>query len=934
MQQDIRLNRIFALLVFLISAITYLSTIAPTTSFWDCGEFITCSYILGVPHPPGAPLFILVGRIFSMIPFVQDIGMRVNVISSLASALTIMFAYLIIVRLIKLFRGPLKDTYDRIIVYGSAIIGSLAFAFSDSFWFNAVEAEVYAISVCFTAAVVWLILVWHEKADLPSSDKYIVLIAYLVGLVIGVHLLSILALPALFLIIYFRKYPNIEWKSFWIFALASVGIFFAIYPGIVKWIPNIALYLQRKQGPGFTWTVISVVLAALIYGIYYGFKEKRRILFLALSCFFLILVATSTYTALYIRSNLNPAIDENDPENMENLVSYLNREQYGDWGTFPRRYPGLISRSEFEQKYPYSNYATHDLGKQLDFMWNYQIKKMYLRYFGWQFIGQGTTLGPDGRIVENFSLNGLLGIPFLIGLIGLYYHFKKDWKHASAIMVLFIMTGLAIVIYLNQEDPQPRERDYVYVGSFLAFAFWIGIGITAIGDWIKELVEKYRPVQKKAILGVAMALLLFIVPGNMLSRNYHSHDRSGNYVAYDYSYNILQSCEPNAILFTNGDNDTFPLWFLQYVYGIRKDVRVVNLSLLNTHWYIKQLRDEEPRVPISLNDHQIDQLQAQYFPEPRTVRFEVPKEAYLRDQADLVQKKELMPELEEKPEIVFELKPTLFGQGIRVQDMMILDIINTNKFRKPIYFALTVSRENQINLFNYLRMDGLVFKLVTYPTREQPLSPSHLKANLFEKFQYRNLANKDVYYNENIKGLLRNYQGAYFSLAQYYGRENMFKEMTEVLDKLTTVMPDTVIPIKKDLYFEIGRMYYIAGQHDKFKKMLLRLMERADVSLNEKFQYAGWFIQLYPDDTDQAIAIVERLKQRYPDVADSYYLLARHYLRTKAYQEGIDVLNQWLARKPDDQKAKTQLKQFQGLMMKAQQDTAAQDSTVTDTLTH
>jgi len=933
MQNDSRLNRIFAFVVFIISFLVYLRTVAPTTSFWDCGEFITCSHILGVPHPPGAPLYILVGRIFSMVPFVQDIGMRVNIISALASAITVVFTYLIIVRLITMFQGKPKDINDRIILYASGIIGALTFAFTDSFWFNAVEAEVYAISVFFTSLVIWLILVWWEKADDPTSDKYILLIAYAIGLAIGVHLLMILALPVVILIIYFRKYQKIELANFAAFAGIMLLIFFSIYPGIVKWIPNVSLFLTKKAGAGFTWFLIFALTVTLVAVLFYSFKERKRILFLTLTSLLLILIATSTYTAIYIRSNLNPAIDENDPENMENMVSYLNREQYGDWGTFPRRYPGLESKPEFKSKRPFGNYAMHNLGKQLDFMRNYQINKMYLRYFGWQFIGQGTTLGEDGRIVENFSLNGLWMIPFLIGLLGMYYHFRKDWKHASAIGLLFFITGLAIVIYLNQEDPQPRERDYVYVGSFFAFSIWIGMGVTAVGDIIKKITEKFQPAQKMVSL-VAGMLILCLLPIHVFRHNFESHNRSGNYVAYDYSHNILESCEPNAILFTNGDNDTFPLWFLQEVYGIRKDVRVVNLSLLNTHWYIKQLRDEEPRVPINLNDRQIEILQPRGWPkEGGKIRFDVPKNAYLRDRSDLPERKQLVQDVEDVPEIAFTLKPTLYGQGIRVQDMMILEIIRTNRFRKPVYFALTVSQENQINLREYLRMDGLVFKLVTYPTREDPLSPVHLKTNLFEKFQYRNLTNEDVFYNENIKGLLRNYQGAYYSLAQYFGREKMLDEMTEVLDTLTTVMPDTIIPMRKDLQFEIGRMYYIAGKHEKFKDTLLRLMERRDVQLNEKLQYAGWFSQLYPEDAEQAVTVVEKLRNEFPDSPDSYYWLASNYMRSQKYQPGIDVLNQWLVRNPNDKNASTQIQQLKNLIIQSQKDTTPPpDTTMTDSL--
>ncbi len=933
MREDIRLNRIFASLVFLISLFVYLKTVAPTTSFWDCGEFITCSYILGVPHPPGAPLYILVGRIFSMIPFVGDIGMRVNVISALASAITVMFTYLIIVRLIVIFRGRPNDLHDRIILYASGVIGALAFAFTDSFWFNAVEAEVYAISMFFTSLVVWLILVWWEKADDPASDRYLLLIAYAIGLAIGVHLLMILALPAVVFVIYFKKYPKVEFKKFLFFLLILALGFFAIYPGIVKWIPNVALFLKKNTGSAFTGLLFLAALITIISLIYWSFKNKKRIVFLSLASFLLILVATSTYYAIYVRSNLNPDIDENDPENMENMVSYLNREQYGDWGIFPRRYKGLVSKPEFERRFPYSNYATHDLGKQLNFMFDYQINEMYLRYFGWQFIGQGRTLDDDGRVTENLSFLGLLGIPFLIGLIGMVYHFKKDWKHASVIMLLFIMTGIAIVIYLNQEDPQPRERDYVFVGSFFAFALWIGIGVTAIADYIKSLTQKFQPKQKTLILGACALLLFFVLPVHIFSHNYKSHNRTGDYVAFDYSYNILQSCEPNGILFTNGDNDTFPLWFLQFVHKIRQDVRVVNLSLLNTHWYIKQLRDQEPRVPISLNDAQIDRMEAEYWPQARTVRFDVPKDAYLRDLGDVAERKQLMAEIEEKPQIVFDLKPTLDNVAIRVQDKMIVNIIDANNFQKPVYFALTVSQDNQINLNDYLRMDGLVFKLVTYPTKEEPLSPSHLKANLFEKFQYRNLANPNVYFNENIKGLLRNYQGAYFHLAQYYLKERMVNDMTEVLDKLQTVMPDTVIPIRKELQFQIGRMYYFANEHDRFKKILLRLLERVDVPLDEKLQYAEIYAQAYPDDAKTAVASVQKFNQEYPGLANPYYWLANHYIvRDKNYQAGMDVLNKWLAKNPNDQRASSQLEQLRQLMSQTGKDNAILDSTKSDSL--
>ena len=889
MLKEKNINKIIAFLVFIVSTLVYLRTIAPTTSFWDCGEFIACSYILGVPHPPGAPLYILIGRIFSMIPFAEDIGLRVNMISALSSSLTVMFLYLIIIRFIKMFRGTPKSTIDKVIVYSSGVLGSLLFAFSETFWFNAVEAEVYSISMFFTAIVVWLILVWHEKADDPHSDRYIFMIAYCIGLAIGVHLLNILALPAIALVFYFRKI-KLSLTSFLLFVtgVALAGV--AIYPGIVKWIPNLAL--------AWSGWVFVILILILLYGVYWTLKTKRRVAHLIITSFFLIILAASTYTAIYIRSNLNPAIDENDPETLEKMVSYLNREQYGDWSYVDRRAP----------------------------LWEYQIKKMYLRYFGWQFIGMGTTLGEDRRVVENFSLNGLYAIPFLVGLIGMYYHFLKDWKHSFSVFSLFFLTGIAIVLYLNQEDPQPRERDYVYVGSFFAFAIWIGIGVNAILDWVKNQFKSENMLQKLAIYAT-IAILAIALPINSYALNFESHDRTGNYVAYDYSYNILQSCEPDAILFTNGDNDTFPLWFLQYVYGIRTDVRVVNLSLLNTSWYIKQLKYEEPRVPISLPDKVIEEIGPQLLPpeDRRTVRIPVPRDAYVNDMMDVTDKKELDVEIEEAPAITFTLKPTLLGKAIRTQDIMILNIMQTNKFQRPIYFALTVSRENQLNMFKYLRMDGLVFKLVTYP--DERMSAVNLKENLMNRYQYRGLNDEDVYLNENIKGLLRNYQGAFFSLGQYYAREKMKDDVAETFDKLFEVMPDTLIPMRNDLKYNIGYLYYQAGRQDRFEQLIDRIMDSDDTSNEEKLRMVSIYSQLF-NKPERAESIVKNMIAENMAYMPAYQWLINFYTSQQEYDKGIEVAQDLLDLKPDDKSAQDRLRTLQELAKTKIEKETALDSTI------
>ena len=1001
-------NRLMALVVLAISFVTYWRTIAPTTSFWDCGEFITCSYILGVPHPPGAPLYLLIGRVFSMIPkwLVEDIGLRVNLISAITSAITVMLTYLIIVRLIKLWRGEPKRTEDHVILYVSGVLGSLAFAFSDTFWFNAVEAEVYAISMFLTALVVWLALVWVEKADEPGSGRYLLMIMFCLGLVLGVHLLGILALPAITLMIFFKKSK----RSFNEFALglllsglsflvgmvvikaivltlifpllkdlilsfvqlvfptvrslgepgygAAIVILFpvyvvfhlilhkiikefhfytesallvsltallivTIYPGIVKGIPwlldkasfsvllplliitiaSTAIFMmqerkyvtdftilihfgifssivKRKLSPATIKTILTIVysfigvialimffvagneiwsydgavmaafvMVAIFVAIGFGLSKilHYQSVSLALIGLLLILVATSSYLMIYIRSGLNPAIDENNPEDTKKLVSYLNRDQYGTWSITDRK------RWKPESKFTYSG--------QLDYLWRYQIKRMYLRYFAWQFMGKGDTYEADGYIKDTFSRRGLWWLPFLLGMLGMVYHFYKDWRMSLSVLTLFIMTGVAIVIYLNQEDPQPRERDYVYVASFFAFALWIGMGVTAVLEWVSQKFKRDEKL-KQIVQGIAILVIFLAVPFKMYSFNYHSHDRTGNYVAYDYSYNILQSCEKDAILFTNGDNDTFPLWYLQYVEGIRRDVRVVNLSLLNTPWYIKQLRDEEPKVPIRLTDKQIENVMPRPWPLPgRTdsIYFEIPKDVLIKELPDIELRKPIIMDSIQSKEIGIRVTPTLrsqYGSGLRVQDLMIIEIIQANRWVKPIYFAVTVSTQNQLNLREYLRMDGLSFKVVTHP--EEKISPQKIERNLNEVFRFRGLNDPNVYFNENIRGLLTNYRAGFLRLAEFYRREGEKEKMLAALDSMESKIPESVVPIDDyRLYISIGQLYKEAGRPEEFVRRLKDVGFDETMSAQNRLEIARLLIQLR--DLDAASAICQSI---------------------------------------------------------------------------
>jgi len=910
MEREQWVHRLVAAGVWVSSLVVYLLTIAPTTSFWDCGEFIACAYTLGVPHPPGAPFYILLGRVFTMIPVVSDIGLRVNLISAIATAFTAMLTYLIIARLIRFWRGGAARLEDRFILYGASAIGALAFAFSETLWFNAVEAEVYAISMLFTALIVWLILVWYDHASDPESDRYILLIAYGIGLAIGVHLLNILALPALCFIVFgrlgelkwrdlvmffiillvvaflslviylntkqpmyalilpaamiivlmFQRHPKAEQFRLLKFTLVSLAIFIAVYPGIVKWLPNFVLAVNRLFGSSFTLFMLITLALALVFAIGVSFHLRNRIAFLSLVALLLILLGASTYTSVFLRSQLDPAIDENDPENLENLVSYINREQYGDWSYIERRAP----------------------------LWEYQIKKMYLRYLFWQYFGKGTVRDAQGILAETMSWRGLWGIPFLLGIIGMFHHFAKDHRRAIAVLLLFLMTGLAIVLYLNQPDPQPRERDYVYVGSFFAFALWIGIGCTAVLETIAAQFRTRSNAQRTAFLALATTLLFIFVPVKMLAFNFHHQDRSGNYVAFDYSYNLLQSCEPDAILFTNGDNDTFPLWFLQYVYHIRQDIRVVNLSLLNTPWYIKQLRDQAPRVPIGLKNGEIDQLSPIFWPEPRIIKIPVPKEAYQKELQELEHRTEFVNKAkEEPPEISFELGPTFIGKAIRVRDWMVLNIIAANQFEKPIYFAVTVSKESMLNLDDYLRMDGLAYKLVSYPGQE--ISPMRLRRNLFDVFLYRNLDNPSVYYDDSTIGLLMNYRIGFLRLAYFYHREKMHQDLVATLDLMEQRIPASVIPFPDPrIALTVAGMYLDAGQPEKAEQTVMQLLARQ------------------------------------PDYFDGYYLLFNIYAETHNHKAGKRAAQRALELDPNNSAAKYWLSQFE-LMAKQSQDSLSKN---------
>ncbi|MGE0567556.1 MAG: DUF2723 domain-containing protein [Bacteroidia bacterium] len=754
-----KLNNLIAWLIWAIATYTYCSTIEPTASFWDCGEYIACSYKLEVGHPPGAPFFLLLGRFFALMgggnPAVA--AMMINVMSALASSFTILFLFWTITRFgLRLYgkNGDDLNPAQKIAVLGAGIVGGLAYTFTDSFWFSAVEGEVYAMSSFFTALVFWAILKWDEEdsSNPVGALRWIVFIAFMVGISIGVHLLNLLVIPAIGYVIYFKKY-KFTWKGFFLAGISSVLVLGAvqnmIIPKIVKFVSDYEVFFTNKVNLPFnTGTLIYFILllsslsAYIVYtvnksekafkigtysfivysifaivsaqsgsgmfmrlvvlgGIWYAIKYYKsktitlNTIFLSLAT---LLIGYSSFFVLVIRSQANPPMDENDPENAPNMLSYLLREQYGDWPIlygqyynaptlptsefgsadpiyardknkdnkkyiivddrknsipkyqkdfctpFPRMWSG---QGHHESAYKYwGNVAKNHKNKlienprtgepetvevptfwaNLTYFFRYQMNYMYWRYFFWNFVGRqndqqgllsnsmegnwvtGITAFDNARLdsdttqvinrdKNNKATNHFYALPLILGLLGGIFHFRRNGQEAWIVLAFFLLTGLAIVIYLNQTPYQPRERDYAYAGSFYAFAIWIGFGVLAI---FEQLVKKMNGTT----IAIGATALSMIVPGIMAKEGWDDHDRSLRTLSRDCAINYLQSCAPNAIIFTNGDNDTFPLWYAQEVEGIRTDVRVVNLSLLQTDWYIAQMRRaayESKPVPFTIH---------------------------------------------------------------------------------------------------------------------------------------------------------------------------------------------------------------------------------------------------------------------------------------------------------------------------------------------
>jgi hypothetical protein len=994
-----KINTLTGWAVFLVAAFVYLSTIEPTASFWDCGEYISTAFKLEVGHPPGAPLFNLIGRFFTLFSDEHGAAQMINAMNGICSAFTILFLFWTITAFAKkiaLKSGELDSTKILTII-GSGIVGSLAYTFSDSFWFSAVEGEVYAMSSFFTAIVFWAILKWEEVADEPHSLRWIILIAFLMGLSIGVHLLNLLAIPAIVFVYYFKRY-KITRNGFILASIISVltlGIVQAgIIPGIVSWAAKFELFFVNSLGLPFNSGTIFyfiLVLSASIWGLWYTTKKNKAALNTGILAITMLLIGYSSFFTLVIRSQANTPMDENNPENAINLLSYLNREQYGDWPilygqyynapldpaqpykdgnptytkdakagkyvitqdkknsipNYDKRFCTLFPRMHSDQRNHVTGYRDWadiqgtpititdqngesktimkpTFGENLTFFFRYQIGHMYARYFMWNFVGRQNDIQGHGGVLKGNWLSGIAPIdaarlgpqenlpssmttnkgynrfyflPLILGLIGLFFHFKRDKLDGFIVFLLFVLTGVAIIVYLNNTPYQPRERDYGYVGSFYAFAIWIGLGVYAIADLLSKKVAANIATVIAIIIG------LFSAPVLMAKEGWDDHDRSDRYTARDFAANYLNSCAPNAILFTNGDNDTFPLWYAQEVEGIRTDVRVVNLSLSNTDWYIEQMRrkayDSDP-IPLTLKEEQYRQGTRDYVPVYYNPNIIKDSTAYVNIKLlmDFVASEEPQAKIQTQGGMELSYLPTdkikipvdsatvvnngtvpkgmesqvlkampwkINKQYIMKNDLMIMDIIATNNWKRPIYFAVTVGDDAYMNLEPYFQLEGLAYRLV--PMRMQTNDGQTGKANtdimynnMMNKFKWRGMSTDGVYMDENNLRMTMNLRNNFARLAEALLAEGKTEQAKKAIALCMKEMPRKNIPYN---YFmlPIAEVYYKLGMSNEANQLLKDIANIYEADLKYYFRFKGKLADNIDPDKQQAMAVMQRIGQ-------------------------------------------------------------------------
>ena len=891
-----KINIITGWFAFLVALITYILTVEPTASFWDAGEFIACSYKLQVPHPPGAPFFLLTGRMFTLLAGgdVTQVAYWVNMLSVVSSAFFVLFIFWSITHLakraLKIKKGE-ESTADTIVIMGTGLVGALACTFSDSFWFSAVEAEVYGMSAFFTSFVFWAILKWENMTEERDRARWLILIAYMMGLSIGVHLLNLVAIPVLGLIVYFRYYEKVTKKGIIYTMAISAAIVLIVLEGVIPGLPSVAgkmeIFFVNSLGLPFGSGVIFfgiLVIGGLIYGIHYSIKHNKYVLNTSLLALAFILIGYSSYAIAVIRSNYNPPIDENNPEEIISFVSYLKREQYGSRPLFKGPYytaelrenkKGAPVYMRGEDEYVIKDYKVTQVydpkhttilprmyssdpnhirkyrqvtglregekpswGDNFYYLIVHQLGHQYFRYFMWNFSGREHDIQGAGWVgltdafdklpdvlANNKGRNIYFGLPLLLGLFGMFVQYKKDVKLFSATALLFFMTGIAIVLYLNTPPIEPRERDYIYAGSFYIFTIWVGFGVMALYDILKNISKE------KKIAAVLASVLGLSIPVLMASENWDDHDRSGRYFSVDAAKNYLSSVAPNGIIYTGGDNDTFPLWYAQEVEGFRTDTRVLVLSYYNTDWYIqqsaRQAYESEPLpygLPIKhyqqggLNDYlpvyERDELKGNAinaklllkFIEDENPGLQIPTaiSAYnsvpartLFLEVDTVKAKQIVPE-DMHHLIVDKMILNIKGRALEKKDLAFLDLLVNSNWERPIYLNNTSIAQMNIDMRGHVVQEGMAYRVLpiqsTNTRSGYPVNTEVMYDNVMNKFTWTNLDDPSVYYTQDYSGFVLNSRSTFNTLAENLIEEGDYARASEVLKRCLEVMPDESVP--------------------------------------------------------------------------------------------------------------------------------------------
>ncbi len=915
------LNNFLGVIMFLIALIVYTLTVEPTASFWDCGEFIACAYKLQAPHPPGTPFFLLVGRLFSLLAGndVTQVAYWVNMMSVVCSAATIMLLFWSITLLgLKLLRTTKHDISraQSFTLLGSAAVGALAYTFSDSFWFSAVEAEVYAMSALFTSFVFWAMLRWDAVENPRFANQWLLLIAYVIGLSLGVHILNLVTIPALGLVYYFKHRSQ---ASFWGIVkvlAASGGVILLLLVGVIAWLPalvfQVELLLVNNFGLPFNsgfGVVLLGIIGGLSYGIYYSIQKQRPQLNTFLMAFTLLLLGYGSYGLIVVRAQYDTPINMNKPDEVTKFMSYVNREQYGDvpllrgphyesklldskptkW--IYRRVGKRYKRVDYSPQYTYDKYmlfprlySSRDnhpdlyrqllgkrkgqnptLGDNFSFFWNHQLGHMYWRYFLWNFVGRQSDVQDAGVMLphqlksslpeamrRNRANNQFFMLPLLLGLIGVFFQYRSSKPVFWINTMFFVMTGMALVLYFNAPPVEPRERDYIYVGSFYAFAIWMAFGTMALANWGKYLFKRHKLATAFATtLGLSIALLMAL-------EGWNDHDRSGQVFSVNSAKNMLENCAPDSILLVSGDNETYPLWYAQEVEGFRTDVRVCNLQLMTGAWYMEQLRRKQYKsapLPLGLDQSHYARGTNSYLPfipatqnpnfSKKVAKQLVQQGMNLKQYFQLLKKQD--PRLKyQNGERNLNMLPTqrlvlpldkaaILKKGIVPQDkihllqgymtwqipqkhlykddLAILDLLAHNDWKRPIYFSPRLGNNDYLGLQEYLQLEGGVMRVLPVKVagaRNGYVNSALTYENLMKKSDWTGLDDPNVYYSEIHRRMISSSRESFYRLAVQLYNEQQYKKAKEVILFCLDKIPDEVVPFgyyvvpMLDILWEVG----------------------------------------------------------------------------------------------------------------------------------